>query len=97
MAPGRPGPPACLRTGVGIGLAVGILVHPAMWYLALLVAFVSGTRTSLADLAHPKWKALPRWRVYAAVSLLLTGWLSCPISAAICGAGVALYARRPPA
>src|SRR6266568_354689 len=36
---------ARLRTGIGIGLLIGVLVHPLTWYLALLVAFVSGTRS----------------------------------------------------
>src|ERR1700731_169352 len=41
--------PPRLRTGVGLGLLIGVLVHPVTWYLALLLAFVSGTRTSLDE------------------------------------------------
>ena len=80
-------------TGVGIGLAVGVLVHPAMWYLALLVAFLSGAQTSLGEPTLTPLEGLSAVWVYAVVSLLLTGWLSCPISAAICGAGLFLYGR----
>src|SRR5260221_4819902 len=86
---------ARLRTGIGIGLLIGVLVPPVMWYLALLVAFVSGTRSSLGDPVLSPVEALGAAWLYAVVSLLFTGWLSCPISAAICGAGVVLYARRP--
>lgn len=83
-----------VRTGVGIGLAVGVLVHPAMWYLALLVAFVTGARTSLGEPTLTPLEALSAVWVYAAFGLLFTGWLSCPLSAGICGVGLTLYARR---
>jgi hypothetical protein len=84
-----------LRTGLGIGLAVGLLVHPLMWYLALLAAFLSGTRSSLGDLSMTPLEALSAVWLYAALSLFFTGWITGPISAAICGAGLWLYARRP--
>jgi hypothetical protein len=84
-----------VRTGVGIGLAIGVLVHPLMWYLALLVAFGSGTRSSLADPVLTPVEGLGAAWIYASVSLLFTGWLSCLISAVICGVGLLLYARRP--
>jgi len=40
------------------------------------------------------WESLAGVWVYSFFSLLLTGWLSCPISAAICWTGLALYLRR---
>jgi hypothetical protein len=81
------------RAGVGIGLLVGVFVHPVTWYLALLWAFFRGDPGAFGDSALTPWEALWAAWVYAFFSLLLTGWLSLPISAAICGAGLALYAR----
>ena len=81
------------RTGFGVGIAVGLLVHPVLWYLALVAAFFGGERTSLGDPTLTPVEALGGAWVYAAFSLLVTGWLSCSISAAICGVGLALYAR----
>jgi hypothetical protein len=83
-----------VRTGIGVGLAIGVLVHPVMWYVALLGAFVGGTQGSLADPTLTPMEGLTAVWAYAAISLLFTGWLSCSISAAICGAGLALYARQ---
>lgn len=82
-----------LRTGLGLGFAIGVLVHPVMWYLTLLAFLVSGTGSSLGDTPLTLTDAPAAGLMYAAISLFLTGWLSCPISAAICGAGLALYAR----
>jgi hypothetical protein len=65
-----------------------------MWYLALLVAYFSGVRGSLGDQVLTPVEGLSAVWLYAGISLLFTGWLSCPISAAICGAGLALYGRR---
>jgi hypothetical protein len=84
-----------LRTGLATGLVIGVLVHPVTWYLALVSARVSGARSSLGEPSLTPLEGLSAVWVYAGVSLLFTGWLSGPISAAICGAGLALYARWP--
>jgi hypothetical protein len=81
-------------TGIGIGLLVGVFVHPLTWYLALLLAFFHGDRVNLGDPTLTPWESLAGVWVYSFFSLLLTGWLSCPISAAICWTGLALYLRR---
>ena len=49
--------------------------------------------TSVAATVVASMRLAGVW-VYSFFSFLLTGWLSCPISAAICGTGLALYRRR---
>jgi hypothetical protein len=83
-----------VRTGVAVGLAVGVLAHPVMWYLVILVAYVTNRRGSLGEAPLTPVEGLVALWFYAALSLILTGWLSCPISAAICAVGLARYARR---
>ena len=75
-------------------MLVGVFVHPLTWYLALLLAFFHGDRGKLGDPTLTPWESLAGVWVYSFFSLLLTGWLSCPISAAICWTGLALYLRR---
>jgi hypothetical protein len=89
-APRRPR----IRTAMAIGLAVGVLAHPLMWYLVMLVAYLTGARGSLGEPVLTPVEALAAMWFYAALSLVLTGWLSCPISAAVCGLGLAAYTRR---
>jgi hypothetical protein len=81
-------------TGIGIGVLVGVFVHPLTWYLALLLAFFHGDRGTLGDPTLTPWESLAGVWVYSFFSFLLAGWLSCPISAAICWTGLALYLRR---
>ena len=81
------------RTTLLVGLLVGFFVHPVTCYLALLLTFLQGERGIPGDSTLTPSGSLAGVWVYSFFSLLFTGWLSCPISAAICGTGFVLYAR----
>ena len=64
------------------------------WYLALVLAFFDRAGGAFEDAPLTPWETLAGAWVYSFFSLLFTGWLSCSISAAICGTGLVLYARQ---
>ena len=78
--------------GVVAGLVIGVCAHAAMWYLMLLFANLTGVRSSLGEAPVDLLTALWACWVYAAASLVLTGWGTLPLSAV--AGGLFVYFNR---
>jgi len=60
------------------GAAIAFFAHPLMWYLAMLILWASGAKSSLNELTVNPIEALTACWIFSAWSWFLTGWLTVP-------------------
>ncbi|HTX37124.1 MAG TPA: hypothetical protein VME43_18975 [Bryobacteraceae bacterium] len=66
-----------------MGLLTGVLAHPVAWYLAIVWSYASGARSSLGERMLNPLEAVAACFVFAAGSIILTGWLTVPAGGVI--------------
>lgn len=89
IQPGR----LSVRRGIGVGVLGACLAHPLAWYIALVLAFLTGARTmggitggiTVTNPAQDFFTSL----ILAGFSLLYVGWITALIGG-IAGGGIAL-------
>jgi hypothetical protein len=73
---------------------IGLLSHPLAWYLAILWHYLSGDRASTGDEPLDPIMGITDSFVFSFWSLLLAGWLTIPVGAAL-GALLARWLTSP--
>lgn len=74
-----------------VGAIVGVTAHPVAWWLLIVGQWLGGARSSLGERTLGPLEGVVGALVMSLWSLLLAGWLTVPVGAAI---GVALGRRR---
>ena len=70
-----------------VGALVGVVSHPLAWYLTYLwAAYVEGERYGLGSPIMVPFNALGISFALAGISLVLVGWITAPVGAAVGGA-----------
>lgn len=81
IKPGR----LSVRRGICVGALAGSIAHPIVWYVALVLAFLTGQPTVAGILVTNPLQDLLSAIVLALVSLLFVGWLTALIGGAVGG------------
>jgi hypothetical protein len=79
--------------GAGVGALVVILAHPLAWYLLFLLLYFSGEVGSFPERTLDPLRGLVASLTFSAVSLLMFGWATVSIGAAI-GGGLGYVAGK---
>lgn len=65
-----------VRRGICVGALAGSIAHPIVWYVALVLAFLTGQPTVAGILVTNPLQDLLSAIVLALISLLFVGWLT---------------------
>jgi hypothetical protein len=71
--------------GAGVGALIVIAAHPLAWYLLFLLLYFSGAAGSITERNIDPLSGLVSSLSYTAGSLLIFGWITVPVGAAIGG------------
>lgn len=81
IKPGR----LSVRRGIAVGALIGFIAHPVVWYIALVLAFLTRQPTVAgAQVTNPLLDLLTALSL-ATISLIFAGWLTVLIGGAVGG------------
>ena len=81
VKPGR----LSLRRGIAVGALAAIIAHPCVWYVALVLAFLTGQPTVAGILVNNPLQNVVAAVFLGTVSLIYTGWLTALVGGAVGG------------
>lgn len=82
-----------VRRGIAVGALIGIITHPLIWYMALVLAFLRGQPTVAGILVSNPLQDLLAAAFLAIVSLICVGWLTALIGGVVGGVIALLQSR----